>query len=628
MISKSNLLKVLYPNIYNDWDDELNKGRDKNKITVGSSKFLIDWKCKICNYKWKQKVSNRVKFNTKCFKCENKEKLLEVKYPSLFSEIDLEMNKFDISNLLIGSSKKINWKCNKCNYKWIQSIDTRIKLKTECYICKNKNKLLINTNPELIDEWDIKKNNTIEIKHLLNGSNKKVWWLCKNCSHSFNTDIYNRAIKKSKCPNCRIRRKNKSPFLEARPDLIQEWDYVLNKAINPNNYSSGSNKKAWWICIKCKNSYECQIYEKVKNSGCPYCRGIKINNSNSIEITHPYILKEWDYEKNNLINLFPNEISKGSNKIANWKCKYGHTWQAKIYNRTKKNHTTCPICIGRKAIERNSFGKMKPELLNEWDYEKNIINPYAIRPGSHTIIYWKCKNEHSWSTPLYSRSLGSFSCPFCSNRYTTKENSVGFLDPKFMEEWDEIKNRNLDPYSISIKSDIKAWWRCNKDEKHSWKTSISHRFHGTNCPYCSSINIILNKYFNKYGLNNKNIISLYKIIIFNKDECFYKIGITKNSIEKRYNRLYQETGYKILIIETKDGLIEDIINEEQITHKNSNKKNDSNLEKYNPKIKFGGKSECYILPSKFEIIKEQLLIDFENYDNIIEFYNLKINNKK
>ena len=47
MISKSNLLKVLYPNIYNDWDDELNKGRDKNKITVGSSKFLIDWKCKI-----------------------------------------------------------------------------------------------------------------------------------------------------------------------------------------------------------------------------------------------------------------------------------------------------------------------------------------------------------------------------------------------------------------------------------------------------------------------------------------------------------------------------------------------------------------------------------------------------
>ena len=73
----------------------------------------------------------------------------------------------------------------------------------------------------------------------------------------------------------------------------------------------------------------------------------------------------------------------------------------------------------------------------------------------------------------------------------------------------------------------------------------------------------------------------------------------------------------ICYIKTKDGLIEDIINEEQITHKNSNKKNESNLEKYNPKIKFGGKSECYILPSKFEIIKEQLFIDFENYDNIL-----------
>ena len=43
------------------------------------------------------------------------------------------------------------------------------------------------------------------------------------------------------------------------------------------------------------------------------------------------VVNIYIYLLNNLINLFPNEISKGSNKIANWKCKYGHIWVAAIH---------------------------------------------------------------------------------------------------------------------------------------------------------------------------------------------------------------------------------------------------------------------------------------------------------
>jgi hypothetical protein len=612
MKTNKNLLKILYPNIYSDWDDELNEGKDKNKITIGSSKFLVNWKCNSCGYKWQQKVVNRVKNNTKCFKCENKEKLLKYKYPELFKEIDFEKNLFDTSILLVGSSKKINWKCTKCDYRWLQSIDTRIKLKTECFVCKNNDNLLINTNPELTKEWDKIKNINHNINHLLSGSNKNVWWICPNCNYSYKAKVYQRAIKNSKCSKCRVRVKKNVPFLEVKPELKNEWDYKLN-FLNPENYSSGSNLKAWWKCLKCNKSYECQIFEKVRNSGCPFCRGLKIDILNSIKNTHPEIIKEWDYDKNNLINLFPENVTKGSIKKANWKCKYGHEWIASIQNRTKKKYTTCPICIGRTAIKENSFGFLKPDLLTEWDYEKNDINPYEIRPGSHKIIYWKCEKEHSWSTPLYSRSSGNFSCPYCSKRYTSKENSIGFLDPKFMEEWDEEKNKKLNPYEISIKSDIKAWWKCKKDNNHVWKTSISHRYHGTNCPYCSNINIILNKYIDKYGLNLNNRIYLYKIIIYNHTECFYKIGITKNTISTRFNRLNQDTGYKIMIIEINMGLLEQIINEEQTIHKKTNKNIDAELKKYKPNIKFGGKSECFILPKEYITYKEILM---KNYFDI------------
>ena len=52
----SNLLKTKYPDLFRDWDINKNQGLNKNKITVGSSRILIDWKCYKCGFEWRQKV--------------------------------------------------------------------------------------------------------------------------------------------------------------------------------------------------------------------------------------------------------------------------------------------------------------------------------------------------------------------------------------------------------------------------------------------------------------------------------------------------------------------------------------------------------------------------------------------
>ncbi|MBO4413409.1 MAG: zinc-ribbon domain-containing protein, partial [Clostridia bacterium] len=46
-----------------------------------------------------------------------------------------------------------------------------------------------------------------------------------------------------------------------------------------------------------------------------------------------WLLKEWDFDANSKLGLSPDTIGSQSNKTACWKCRFGHTWTAKINNR-------------------------------------------------------------------------------------------------------------------------------------------------------------------------------------------------------------------------------------------------------------------------------------------------------
>lgn len=62
----------------------------------------------------------------------------------------------------------------------------------------------------------------------------------------------------------------------------------------------------------------------------------------------PELLKEWDYEHNNKLNIFPDKITAGSHKYVYWKCKYNHVWKAIVKARTRVNGTGCPECYKNK----------------------------------------------------------------------------------------------------------------------------------------------------------------------------------------------------------------------------------------------------------------------------------------
>lgn len=153
----------------------------------------------------------------------------------------------------------------------------------------NKNNSLIN-HKEIILEWSNKNN--LKPEDYCQNSGQKVWWTCKKCSKDWEAKICDRVTNKSGCAYCNGNwvAYERNRLSDSRQDLCEEWDYNKNVKYCPDTISAGSNKKIWWICNKCNESYESSVCNRVAGNGCPKCR-----TSKGERIIERY-LKERDIE--------------------------------------------------------------------------------------------------------------------------------------------------------------------------------------------------------------------------------------------------------------------------------------------------------------------------------------------
>ncbi|OGW27043.1 MAG: hypothetical protein A2X59_00770 [Nitrospirae bacterium GWC2_42_7] len=133
------------------------------------------------------------------------------------------------------------------------------------------------------------------------------------------------------------------------------------------------------------------------------------------------------------------------------------------------------------------FTETNPELLNEWDNDKNAgIDPYLLSAGSIKKVWWKCtKNSaHEWPAIIYNRARKGKGCPYCAGQLTIPAESFAKLRPALMKEWHPTKNEGIDPWSLPPGGQTRVWWRC--DNGHEWSTLLFVRAkHDKGCPYCT-----------------------------------------------------------------------------------------------------------------------------------------------
>ena len=244
--------------------------------------------------------------------------------------------------------------------------------------------------------------------------------------------IYSR-VDGSRCPYCSGRRAitGETDLATCRPDLIKEWNFEKN-SISPTVCTIGTSKIVWWKCSK-GHEWKASVHDRSsKGNGCPFCSGRRVlSGFNDLLTLNPLLAKEWNYEKNG--DLLPSGFTVSSGRKVWWKCSKGHEWESVIANRSGRGQN-CPVCSGKKVlIGFNDLTTKAPELVKEWNKEKNHgLKPTEYTVGSGKRVWWKCSVGHEWEAIIANRTLLGRGCPYCSGQRVTSDgndlssNNMGF----------------------------------------------------------------------------------------------------------------------------------------------------------------------------------------------------------
>lgn len=129
------------------------------------------------------------------------------------------------------------------------------------------------------------------------------------------------------------------------------------------------------------------------------------------------LMREWDYKSNSALGFSPDALGINSSKIVWWICPQGHKYDMRISDKAQSHG--CPICLNRRILSGyNDLATTNPELLDQWDYQKNDISPQQVSHGSGKKVWWKCSNGHSYQQAISKKTSRNFGCPVCSGHLT------------------------------------------------------------------------------------------------------------------------------------------------------------------------------------------------------------------
>ncbi|WP_166879121.1 zinc-ribbon domain-containing protein [Salinibacterium sp. ZJ450] len=218
---------------------------------------------------------------------------------------------------------------------------------------------------------------------------------------------------------------------------------------------------------------------------CKYCsKRAVVAGSNDLSTTHPKLAKEFLKRRNRRVRL--ETLSAGSRQKVWWHCPRRHEYQASVSNRAFGG-TGCPICMNTRIQPGvNDLTTLRPELLDEWDWDMNIVLPSEIGPHTHLMIHWRCARRHPYTVAPAQRSKGQ-GCPYCANkRVWSGFNDIVARQPLMSTEWSV---RNPTSPHLILPGGEKHQWTCAYGHEHA--QTVTNRIRSRGCPLCPRHNRIL-----------------------------------------------------------------------------------------------------------------------------------------
>lgn len=225
-----------------------------------------------------------------------------------------------------------------------------------------------------------------------------------------------------------------------------------------------------------------------------------------IENNLEWILSLWDYKKN---NISPSEVGFGTAYKYYFKCPRGlHDSELSTINcitGEKHQRRFCRKCssFGQWCVDND-----RQDLLNRWDYDKNLLSPYDVYATSNKKYYFTCPIHN----PLHPSSLkilnniikqeGSQKCDGCES---FGQWCIDNVDKDFLQKyWSD--NNTTSPFALSRKSERKVLIKCQDIAYHEYAISCGNFISGERCGYCAGKKVHAN---DSTGARYPKIISMW-----------------------------------------------------------------------------------------------------------------------
>ena len=205
-------------------------------------------------------------------------------------------------------------------------------------------------------------------------------------------------------------------------------------------------------------------------------------------IGHDPLRKEWANDRN---QTGPELLTSHARTKVWWRCDRGHTYQAAVYSRTRKDDTGCPYCAGKLPIfGQTDLVTTHPQLV-EWWSGKNTLSPEQVSAGSNKKVWWICRKGHEWETAVSTITLKECGCPYCEGkRAIPGENDLATVRPEILKQWDWEKNTDISPRELLPSAHDKVWWRCELGHSYQMQVYARTREKGSGCPYCAGRRVL------------------------------------------------------------------------------------------------------------------------------------------
>ena len=512
------------PELLAEWDYD--KNSDNPEILSAGLNRKVWWVCSR-GHSYEALISTRTGCSnrkpTGCPYCAGKKAFpgfndLQTTHPDLASQWDYAKNR-DITPQQVtdGSIKKYWWICSNCGESYLRDVNSQSKSdKCFCFKCgrkvgtktKLRNMTASGTSletvfPEIAAEWHPTKNAPVIPTDVTPHSGKSFWWLCPICGAEWKETV-NTRTKGEGCPNCAHAHQTSEPE--------QVIYYYISKAY-PNAINSF---RPDWLHRKEIDIYIPDLMLAIEYDGCFWHKDEARDNSKAIEIMNHgihmvrirkkglpstaacnHIIEVDEYYRN------PAGLNEAIVQLFRYiECVYGIVISIEV-NVEEDNKEVVDMFVEKR--KNRSFAAARPDLIVEWDTEKNgNLTPYNTVASSHKRVWWKCvKCGYEWETDpasRYSKHRGT-GCPRCgqekvneamqSRNLIAGETDLATVYPEIAAQWNYERNESL-PSEYTVSSNKSVWWKCK--EGHEWQAKIASRTRfigkGTGCPYCSGHRVL------------------------------------------------------------------------------------------------------------------------------------------